>query len=97
MKTAKTNTVMKNKRIIFILLATVLILLIPLVAMQFTDEVNWDVEDFIVIGALLLGVGCVFEALARRMENRKQRFILGLVCVAGLGVVWVELAVGIFN
>ncbi|MGH8077936.1 MAG: hypothetical protein ACREPE_11510 [Lysobacter sp.] len=31
-----------------------LLLLLPLVAMQFTDEVDWDETDFIVIGAMIL-------------------------------------------
>ena len=34
-----------------------LMLLLPLVAMQFTDEVNWSETDFIVAGALIGGTG----------------------------------------
>ena len=37
--------------------AALILLLLPLVAMQFTDEVNWDVADVAVAGALLVGVG----------------------------------------
>ena len=33
----------------------VLLLLLPLVALQFTDEVNWDETDFIVFGIILVG------------------------------------------
>ena len=31
-----------------------IMLFLPLIAMQFTDEVNWDVSDFIIFGAMLV-------------------------------------------
>ena len=97
MKTANIRMIGHNKRVLSIILATVLILLVPLIAMQLTDEVNWNVEDFIVIGALLFGTSCVYEVMARRMKKDKNRFIFGLVCIAAVVVVWIELAVGIFD
>lgn len=45
---------MKNKRLL-IVLVTATLLLIPLIAMQFTEEVNWNFAYFIVAGALLMG------------------------------------------
>jgi hypothetical protein len=51
---------MQNKNIIRIVLATAFILLIPLLAMQFTDEVAWDLADFVIIGTLLLGTGLTY-------------------------------------
>ena len=45
--------------------AAALILLLPLVAMQFTDQVVWDVADFAIFGALLVGVGVAYELAAR--------------------------------
>lgn len=49
--------VMKNKRLFLILIATVMLLLIQFIAMQFTGEVNRTVSDFIVMGFLLPGAG----------------------------------------
>jgi hypothetical protein len=45
-------------------LATAFILLLPLVAMQITDEVDWGVADFAFAGALLGGTGLVLHELA---------------------------------
>src|SRR3712207_5086523 len=43
-----------------------LIWLLPLVAMQFTDDVVWDETDFAVIGAILFGACGAYELAARR-------------------------------
>ncbi|HEV3377537.1 MAG TPA: hypothetical protein VG126_09695 [Thermoleophilaceae bacterium] len=47
-------------------LATALILLLPLAAMQMTDEVDWGVADFVLAGALLGGTGLLLQRLAAR-------------------------------
>ncbi len=83
--------------IIRIVLGTALILLVPLLAMQVTDEVDWDVADFAVIGTLLLGTGLVYELAARRVSNPKHRVVIGVVLAAFVLLVWAELAVGVFG
>lgn len=50
---------MRNSVFVWIALAPGLILLIPLIAMQFTGEVNWHRTDFIVIG-LLFSISSLF-------------------------------------
>jgi hypothetical protein len=47
-------------------LATACILLVPLVAMQITDEVNWSLGDFVFAGALLGGTGLLLERAVRK-------------------------------
>jgi hypothetical protein len=47
-------------------LATTLILLVPLVAMQFTDQVDWGVFDFVFAAVLLGGAGLLLQELAAR-------------------------------
>ena len=86
-----------TKRIVLILLATALILLVPLVAMQFTDEVKWDRFDFVVAGGLLLGTGLLYEVAARTLSNPRHRAIAGAGLLMLLLLVWAELAVGIFS
>jgi hypothetical protein len=92
-----TKFIMQNKRLIGILLAVAFLLLVPLVAMQFTDEVNWTETDFIVMGALLLGTGLLYELAARRTGNIAYRAAVGVAVVTALILVWMNLAVGIIG
>ena len=58
--------------------AAVLLLPLPLVAMQFTDEVAWTTSDFAVFGACLLGVGLAFEGTVRKTGDRAYRSAVGV-------------------
>jgi hypothetical protein len=87
----------QNKRLIGILLAVGLLLLIPLIAMQFTTEVNWTLSDFVVMGILLLGTGLMCEFVMRKVKKIGHRIALCAVILLAFFVIWVELAVGIFN
>lgn len=77
--------------------AAALILLLPLVAMQFTEEVNWNVGDFVIAAVLLGGVGLTFELAVRKSGNTAYRYGVGLALVAALLLIWVNGAVGIIG
>ena len=77
--------------------AALLLLLLPLLAMQVTDEVAWNLADFVVAGALLFGAGLTFELVARRMDSIAYRAAVGIAVVTALLLVWVNLAVGIIG
>jgi hypothetical protein len=76
--------------------ATAIILLVPLIAMQFTSEVNWTVGDFVFAGGLLLGAGITYE-LAARVGNLAYQ--AGVVVALGTGILimWVTGAVGVIG
>lgn len=76
--------------------ATGVLLLIPLLAMQFTAEVNWEETDFIVMGLLLYGSGSLFVLLARKLP-RRHWLAVGIATGFLFVYVWAELAVGIFT
>ena len=76
---------------------TALLLLAPLVAMQFTAEVRWGLEDFVVAALLLLGTGVGLVLVARHAKRIWHRAALMGLLVLTLAVVWAELAVGIFT
>ncbi len=86
-----------NKRLIGILLTVALLLLIPFVAMQFTNEVNWTLSDFVAAGVLLLGTGLLSELVLRNVTKIEYRIALCVALLAGLFLIWLELAVGIFG
>lgn len=88
---------MQNKRLIIMVFTPLILLLIPLIAMQFTDEVNWTPLDFIVAGALLLGTGMMCEIVIRKTKNIRYRVIFCLAIMMVLILIWAELAVGIFG
>lgn len=73
------------------------LLLVPLVAMQFTGEVNWDETDFVVMG-LILGMACGAYELATRMSgSRAYRAGVGVGVATAFLLVWINLAVGIIG
>lgn len=86
-----------TKRLYAILVIVLILLLIPFVAMQFTNEVNWSLFDFIVAGILLLGIGLAIELVLQKVKSRKNRIIISGIIMILLLLLWVELAVGIFN
>jgi len=76
---------------------TLLLLLVPLVAMQFTPEVRWGLEDFLIAGCLLLGAGVGLVLIARYAKRTAHRVALMGILVLAVLLVWAELAVGIFT
>ena len=74
-----------------------LLLTIPLIAMQLTDEVEWSLFDFIIMGTLLLITGLMGEIIFKRVKNSKYRLILYIIIAMIFFLVWAELAVGIFG
>jgi hypothetical protein len=73
------------------------LLLLPLLAMQFTREVDWDGRDFALM-AVLLAIPCGVFELALRL-SRSPAYRAGFAVAAGGGflLVWVNLAVGMIG
>ncbi len=88
---------MKAKNIICSVLAAELVLLIPLAAMMFTDEVDWGVADFIIVSILLAGVGMAAQLIINGVKSNSRQAAIGVVLAAAMVLIWAELAVGIFG
>lgn len=85
-----------KKDITQVALGTALLLCIPLVAMQITNEVNWDLSDFIVMGTLLFAAGLALKS-AMQVYSTTKRILVVTAIVLAFFYIWAELAVGIFN
>lgn len=86
-----------NKRLRIILLSVPLLLLIPFIAGQFTNEVNWSPFDFLIMGGLLLSLGLVLEFFLRKVKKQEHRIIAVFSVLLVFLLIWAELAVGIFG
>ena len=73
------------------------LLLTPLAAMQFTDEVQWTAFDFAVFGAMLAAAGGAMEAAVRMSGSWFYRIAAGVAVLTGFLLVWATLAVGIIG
>jgi hypothetical protein len=80
-----------------ILIGTAAILLVPLVAMRFTREVNWGLLDFAVAAVLSAGTGSLYVLLTHKLRTAPQRRLVGGGLLLTLLLLWAELAVGVFG
>lgn len=81
---------------VWVAIITGLLLTIPLIAMQFTDEVSWNIGDFVIMGAMLFGLGSTFVLISRKVERNSRIAAAILLAVIFLWL-WAELAVGVFT
>ena len=87
----------ENIRLTGIVATVGVLLLIPLIAMRFTGEVNWNLFDFLVAGALLLGTGLAIEFVLRKVRSFRNRLAICAVILLALFLIWAELAVGLIG
>jgi peptidoglycan/LPS O-acetylase OafA/YrhL len=87
--------VLTQRRTVGLLIIAIL-LLIPFAAMQFTKEVNWGWQDFLIAAVLLFSTFLACEWVVTRMKNKRYRILLVSLILLMLLLIWAELAVGIF-
>ena len=92
----KTNQLITflNRRQVIIITVAAFLLLIPLIAMQFTHEVNWTLVDFVVAAVLLGGTGLLCEFVLRKVGKVWFRIAICAALLVTLLLVWTQLAVG---
>lgn len=78
------------------ILAPLTLLLIPAVAMVYTDAVDWSPLDFLVMGAMLLAVGWAINWSVQHVQNKVVRRIALALIIGLFLLLWMELAVGLF-
>jgi hypothetical protein len=88
-------------------LVTAALLAVPALAMAFnigvpdpgsgTGGLNWGPMDFATMGVLILGAGLLFEYASSRGVSVAHKAAVGIAVLAGLGLIWVNLAVGMMD
>jgi hypothetical protein len=73
------------------------LLLLPAVAMQFTDEVNWDGRDFLFAAVLIIGAGVAFEFAIRVGRSLGYRTGAAVAIANAFLMTWANAAVGIIG
>ena len=73
------------------------LLLIPLIGMVITDEINWSPFDFIIMGSLLFLLSIGINFVSNRTKNLENRILYIGILILILILIWAELAVGVFG
>lgn len=78
-------------------LLALIVLTIPLTAMLFTHEINWEPLDFGVAWLLIFGTGISFHFICRAYRNSIYKIASALAVCAGFAIIWINGAVGIIG
>jgi hypothetical protein len=95
-----TTTMAPLRSVIWVSLVTALLLLVPLLAMQFTREVNWSPMDFAVAGGMLFFAGMAWTLLSAKSAksaNIAYRLAAAIAVATALLLAWGNLAVGLIG
>ena len=71
--------------------AALALLLTPLAMMQFSDEWHWTIGSFLFAGAMIGGVGLLYDFVERASESRPYRAGVAVALVASFLIVWTTL------
>ena len=85
-----------SKRILTYFLIVIVILSIPLIAIQYTSEVNWTLFDFSMASLLLITTLTLIEITLQNFKNKTFRITTVFVIVFLFLLLWGDLSVGIF-
>jgi len=85
------------KRRLLIFLSVPVLLLIPLLAMQWSAAVVWTSLDFLVMAMVLTGLAMGIELVFILVPTSRKRLRLLAVLLFFFFLLWAELAVGIFG
>ena len=87
---------MKIRKLI-LLISLLLLLLITFFGMQYSNEVKWSLNDFIIMGVILLSFGIILDKIIYTVGAFNKRVILISTLIILFFLLWAELAVGLFN
>ena len=84
-------------RFIRILFSSLMLLLIPLIAMPFSNKVDWTGSDFLIAGLLLFVAAFAIEVVLRLFKKKRYQVAIIAVLIFVFLFIWAELAVGVLS
>ena len=78
-------------------LSPLLLLLIPLFGNCYSNQVNWSLFDFIVMGFLLGLTGLSIHFTMDKVRNKTLRIVSIIFVLIIFLMIWAELAIGVFG
>ncbi|MDR6788085.1 hypothetical protein J2Y58_001443 [Sphingomonas sp. BE138] len=72
------------------------LLLLPGIAMQVTQEVNWGPGDFAAAALLLAALGITIEAAVRLLHDPRRRTTAIILSALATMTIWAQAAVGVW-
>ncbi|GAB4296075.1 MAG: hypothetical protein Kow0098_18990 [Ignavibacteriaceae bacterium] len=85
------------RQIIVAAVIAAFLLLVPILAMLFTEQVNWTAFDYFVAWILLFGAGSTYVLIAGMGNVKSYRIAAGIAVGTALIIIWSNLAVGIIG
>ena len=85
---------MKNSGFIYYALSP---LLVPLVANQISEQVNWNAMDFIIMGTFLIFSAYWIQKVIKKIKSKSKKVVFISLIMLIFLLLWIEMAVGIFN
>lgn len=88
---------LRKRDVLGVFVVTTAILSLPLIAMRLSNEWDWGVFDFVIMGVLLVMAGLLVMASIRSIKTVRNRTLAVVGIVVALLLIWAELAVGIIG
>jgi cytochrome bd-type quinol oxidase subunit 2 len=88
---------MNVKTLSIILVAIAILLSIPLIVMQFNDNVRWSIFDFLIMAVLLFVTSTACVLVLKKVSDMKYRIAIILIIIIAFLLIWAEIGVGIFG
>ncbi|RZO98268.1 MAG: hypothetical protein EVA45_04135 [Flavobacteriales bacterium] len=73
-----------------------MLLIFPLIGTILSDQVDWGILDFLIMGVILLFVGIAIAVVSQKIKHPRKRLFYNFVILLIFFLLWAELAVGIF-
>ena len=74
-----------------------MLLIFPLIGTILSDQVDWGILDFLIMGVMLLFVGIAITVAPQKIKHPRKRLFYIFFMLLIFFLLWAELAVGIFK